>query len=303
MERRRLPDSLLELSVIGYAPSLGPEGARSVRSEGARREWAIARQLGVTWVDAIDHPNPREILAEPTEGPSGPRPLVLRRWDPELEIDRGPRTPEPEPGELPFLADPPPALWREPEPLSGLRELARRTSEGIWGVAWSDLQIAIDWAPAALRSGARLIRAPMSLLRREEALALASLAHAGGAAVIATDPFDGGRLDGSLLEASTLTADPRRAPTSLSELTERFAPVAALRWRPTPEASTLVEAALRFPLGLDGVVAVAAPIELPSHLEALRAFAGVARAAARARGPAPSPTSAGDDDRHDHEGE
>jgi aryl-alcohol dehydrogenase-like predicted oxidoreductase len=94
-----------------------------------------------------------------------------------------------------------------------------------------------------------------------------------GAALIATDPFAGGRLDGSRFSASLADRSPTAEPPSLRTLHTEFDPILALGFLTDGRKRTLAQAAVEFPLSFPWVASVAVPMPSPERLGPLLAAA------------------------------
>ena len=136
----------------------------------------------------------------------------------------------------------------------------------MWGVELGegDLDAERLTEVAGRRPGFALL--PVHLLNAGTVAAAVSRLVAARVPVIGTDPYAGGRLDGSFLGHSPLEQDPRGRPLDAKEARTRFAPILALGFLTAGTGRRLPEAALEFAGTMPGVVATLPPCRTPADL-------------------------------------
>ena len=135
-----------------------------------------------------------------------------------------------------------------------------------WVVRWEtpdQLDLALQ---RTRRLGEAIVTGPASLLDPRGPAAVAAISPSGTRRYLARDPFAGGRLDGSLLEAGNLDRSPNDGPTSIERLQEAYRPVLAFGFLALRGVRNLRVAALQYLLTLPSVVGVVVPISTEPQL-------------------------------------
>jgi aryl-alcohol dehydrogenase-like predicted oxidoreductase len=143
------------------------------------------------------------------------------------------------------------------------------TSEPLWVTRLSDPTVAL---PTPLRSG-DLFSGNLSLLE-PQLISLFEEGEAGsGARLIARDPFNAGRLDGSRFAAESSLPPPGAGPVDVRKLQAEYEPVLQLGFLTEDRRRTLAQAALQFVLHWPWVLSVAVPLPTPERFDEVFAFA------------------------------
>ncbi|MFZ1023065.1 MAG: hypothetical protein WAN87_02900 [Thermoplasmata archaeon] len=148
-----------------------------------------------------------------------------------------------------------------PAPLKG--------ATASWVFRWdspAELDLALQ---RARRLGGAMVSGPASLLDPRGPAAVAAISPPGVRPYLARDPFAGGRLDGSLLEAGNLDRRPNYGPWSLERLQEEYGPVLALGFLAKRGVRNLRVAALQYMLTLPTVAGIVVPISTDRQLDEL----------------------------------
>ncbi|MCI4317952.1 MAG: hypothetical protein L3J96_05380, partial [Thermoplasmata archaeon] len=170
------------------------------------------------------------------------------------------------------FSDPSPEVWRDIRTARSLQTADRSGVSAAWGVAWSDAHQAAIEIPQAIEAGARIVCMPYNLLEPIALAEHASKLAEAGISTIVSDPFAGGRLDGSWLRDGRLGGAPTGHAPGLAELHDRFDPVTRLGFLTEGRRRTLPQAAVQVALATESVAAVAVPISPPGLLDGLTAL-------------------------------
>jgi aryl-alcohol dehydrogenase-like predicted oxidoreductase len=287
--RRRIDGTAIDTSVLGLDlpgswPALrGEVGATRSLVREALTSGVTTFLLGSASSAARILPALREVLSPP-----GPRPLYLVEW-PSRAPGPGSGAPAP-PTSLPYAPD-------EASAESILRELTRSLS--AWGdvlVDWnpridtnSSAELSLEllgrlrdaheirgwatrWRPASGNPDARSSSLPpspatsdLSLLSPACVAALGKIYSGRPGVVLATDPFDRGRLDGSRFSQTLGDRTPRSAPPDLRALHSDFDPVVRLAPLTRDRQRTLAQASIQYLLRSPWVASVLVPVSAPGR--------------------------------------
>jgi hypothetical protein len=164
--------------------------------------------------------------------------------------------------EIPFEAAP--ADMSRPPGVAEPGESAGPVFHG-WGVGFGSPPTTTDLA-RALQERPDWVRFPYHMLSPPSVEELLGMARKAGVPVVGSDPFGGGRLDGSHVRGSPLEMTGRPAPSDWAAVRRTWAPVLALGFLTSGRVRTLPQAALQYVLGTPGVAAVLVPAPEPGAL-------------------------------------
>lgn len=129
-------------------------------------------------------------------------------------------------------------------------------------------------APLPVPGGApSLFSGSLSLLETDLIPAFEEARSKPGAALIAHDPFAGGRLDGSRFEDQARLPGPGAGPADVRRLHEEFDPVLRLGFLTQGHRRTLAQAALQFVLEWSWVVTAVVPLPSPERFDEILGYA------------------------------
>jgi hypothetical protein len=234
-----------------------------------------AIRAGVTLIDALERNDAAEVVRAAGRVPGVPARLVVTVGVEmavlSMPTDRLPSMPD---GTtvVPVLRSPSGPALRSQDVRDAIGRLMARWNSPLWGAAWASPSEAALNGPTALEHGARLLALPASLLSYAEAVQVGEQAARRGAAVIVLDPMASGSLDGSFLDGTPLDRPPTSRPPSLDELSTRLGPVTRLGFLTEGRRRSLAQAAVRFVLGLPGVVSACCVQPSPRILAELAAI-------------------------------
>ena len=239
----------------------GTAGDPLVAAEERARAIPLAIRLGTRFFDLSEHPDPSAELAWLRGAArASPAPIsVLLAWEALAaggsEALGGAR----DPGPLRIT----PVV--RGDAIDSFESAQFPAGTGTWIVDLPGPEVEeVRWS-SALARGARWARIPATLLRAEEFERSAARLRALGVGVLAVDPFDRGRFDGSFL----LTRSPFGAPPVAGEegrLRAHFAPALPYGFLAIPKRRTLAQATVQYFLQVSGVAALALAVARPEGL-------------------------------------
>jgi aldo/keto reductase family protein len=210
-------------------------------------------------ISTAEHPPELLVVVQPrAENPRGVRELGGLRPSDRGRSDRPART------LLEILFEPAAADHGRPPQLLGQGAADTPVPEG-WGFGFAAPPTSTSMA-RALKERPDWVRFPYHMLSSPAADELLGMARSAGVPVIASDPFAGGRLDGSHLRGSPLETPGRPAPADWAAVRRAWAPVLGLGFLTSGRARSLPQAALQYVLGTPGVAGVLVPAPEPSAL-------------------------------------
>ncbi|MCI4324032.1 MAG: aldo/keto reductase [Thermoplasmata archaeon] len=143
--------------------------------------------------------------------------------------------------------------------VTALESLRDRGALGGWGVRLGPGPDGAQLAQRAVDAGTRVLAVPWNLIDPSPGTEVLAVAHASSVAVVATNPFADGLLDGSRLRASPIGGDPAGGPPrpwDARRMRDEFAPVLRVGFLTEGGRRTLPEAALAYARAPPEVVSV-----------------------------------------------